>query len=111
LQDQARITPVDYDLSQPAYPAQSVIRREKKLSLSYFTPKAGLFWLSAGRRSPRLEPTFAGSQLLQDHTGLTSVDFDLSKPADLAQSALRREKKLSLNHLPQKPVCSGGLLV
>jgi hypothetical protein len=42
------------------------------------------------------------SQQLHDHAGITPVDFDPSRPADLAQSALRREKKLSFGPFATK---------
>jgi hypothetical protein len=61
LQDQADITPVNCDPSRPADPAQSAPRREKKPYFSPFTPKAGMFWRSAGGRSPRLQPAITGS--------------------------------------------------
>ena len=83
MQDQAGITPVDFDPSRSADPAQSAPRREKKTSFSPFTPKAGKFWRSAlgGRQG--------WSQQLQDQAGITPVDFDPSRSADPAQSAPR----------------------
>ena len=62
LHDHAGITPVDFDPFRPADLAQSALRQDKKLSFSPFATKAGMFWRSAGGRSPRLEPTVAWSR-------------------------------------------------
>jgi hypothetical protein len=91
MHDQAGIIPVDFDSSRPVDPAQSALRREKKPSSSPFTPKVGVFWRSAGGRSPRLQPAIAGSSRHHHR------EYDPSRQADPVQSALRREKKPSFS--------------
>ena len=105
LLDHAVITPVDCDSPRPADLAQSAPRREKKLSFSPFTPKAGMLYggLLAGCRR-------GCSQQFQDQAIITRVDCDPSRPANLAQSAPRREKKLSFSPVTQKAgMLYGGL--
>ena len=100
-----RQTPVDCDPSWLANPAQSAPRREKKLSFGPISPKSvssgGL--LVGGRRGC--------SQQLQDQAVITYVDCDPTLPANPAQSAPKREKKLSFGPISPKSVSSGSLLV